>query len=135
MLLNSFHWIDFYVWFMSYLTCWNCHPTRNLCFLLIFSWEKLQPIFAVWDTFKLLRCLNSKETKLQSSIKMVCTRLDLMSFQLKIQKKTKISSSMTISTCRVWDEPDIKIRSWLFWHLATMSFVKIQNFPFWPKST
>ena len=49
------------VHFMSYLKCWNCCWTWNLCFLLIFSWKKkLQLKFAFWDTFKLLRCLNPR---------------------------------------------------------------------------
>ena len=73
-----------YVWFMSYSTCWNCCRTWNLCFLFIFSWKKLQLNFAFWDTFKLLRCLNSKEIKLQSSIRVICILLDLISVQLKI---------------------------------------------------
>ena len=54
-----------YVQFMSYSKCWNCRRTWNICFLLIISWKMLQPNFAFWDTFMLLRCLNSKEIKLQ----------------------------------------------------------------------
>jgi len=49
------------VHFMSYLKCWNCCWTWNLCFLLIFQLKKkLQLKFAFWDTFKLLRCLNPR---------------------------------------------------------------------------
>ena len=46
--------------------------------------KKLQPNFAFWDTFNLLRCLNSKEIKLQSSIRVICILFDLISVQLKI---------------------------------------------------
>ena len=80
-----------FVRFMSYRKCWNCRRTWNLCFLLIFSWKKLRPNFAFWDTFKLLRCLNSKEIKLQSSIRVICILLDLISVQLKNLKENKDS--------------------------------------------
>ena len=50
------------------LMCFSCHirhltkcpnwcRTWNICFLLIFSWKMLQPNFAFWDIFMLLRCL------------------------------------------------------------------------------
>ena len=92
------------VWFMSYSKCWNCCRTWIICFLLIFSWKMLQPNFAFWDTFMLLKCLNSKEIKLQSSIRVICIMFDLIFFQLKIKKKTEIPSSTTISTLRIWNE-------------------------------
>ena len=63
--------------------------------------KKVRPNCAFWDTCKLLRCLNSKEIKLQNSIRGICILLDLVSVQLKIQKKTKITSSTTISTRRI----------------------------------
>ena len=57
----------------------------------------LKPNFAFWDILMLLRCLNSKEIKLQSSITLICIIFDLF-FQLKIKNKTNIPSSTTIST-------------------------------------
>ena len=59
----------------------------NLESLFSFNFQlkkKLRPNFAFWDTFKLLRCLNSKEINLQSSIRVTCILLDLISVQLKI---------------------------------------------------
>ena len=82
---------------MSYSECWNCYLTWNLCFLLIFSWKKLRPNFAFWNTFKLLRCLNSKEMKLQSSIKVICT---LFSWNLKEHKDSKFNDDFNTSTMR-----------------------------------
>ena len=80
------------VLFMSYSTCWNCRQTWNLCFLLIFSWKKLGLNFAFWDTFKLLKCLNSKEIKLQSSIRVICTsfRSDFF-FSWKLKRKQRFN--------------------------------------------
>ena len=65
-----------YIQFMSYSKCWNCRRTWNLCFLFIFSWKKLQPNFAFWDTFKLLRCPNSKEIKLRHCVLISWIELD-----------------------------------------------------------
>ena len=78
--------------FISYSKCWKCRRTWNFCFLLIFSWKKPGPNFAFSDTFKLLRCLKSKQIKLQSSIKVICT-----SFRPDFKKKTKIQNWTTIS--------------------------------------
>ena len=95
------------------LECFSCHiqlltkcpnwcRTWNICFLLIFSWKVLQPNFAFWDIFMLLKCLNSKEIKLQSSIRVICIIFNLIFFQLKIKNITNIPSSTTISTlCQV----------------------------------
>ena len=45
---------------------WNFHRILNFYLLLIFSWKKiLRSNFAFWETFKLLRSLDSKEIKLQ----------------------------------------------------------------------
>ena len=82
----------------SYLLCNSCHirhlmkcpnwcRTWNICFLLIFSWKMLQPNFAFWDIFMLLRCLNSKEIKLQSSIRVICIIFDLIFFSWKLKIK------------------------------------------------
>ena len=69
---------------ISQLMCFSCHIRRltkcpnwcrtwNICFHLIFSWKMLKPNFAFWDILMLLRCLNSKEIKLQSSIRVICS--------------------------------------------------------------
>ena len=97
------------VWFMSYYKCWNCRATWNICFLFIFSWKTLQLNFAFWDTFLLLRFLNWNEIELQSSMGVNCIIFDLIFFQLKIKKKTKIPSSTTISTLRIWHELDKRL--------------------------
>ena len=93
--------------------CFSCHirhltkcpnwcRTWNICFLLFFSWKMLKPNFAFFDIFMLLTCLNSKEIKLQSSIRVICIIFDLIFFQLKIKNITNIPSSKTISTlCQV----------------------------------
>ena len=50
--------------------------SSNLECLFSFNFQlkkKLRSNFAFWDTFKLLRCLNSKEIKLQSSIRVIFT--------------------------------------------------------------
>ena len=60
------------------MKCPNWCRTWNICFLLIFSWKMLQPNFAFWDIFMLLRCLNSKEIKLQSSIRVICIIFNLI---------------------------------------------------------
>ena len=59
--------------------------------------EKLWPKFTVWGVFKPLRCLNTKEIKLQISIGMICTSFRSCFFQLKIKKKTNIQNSTIIS--------------------------------------
>jgi hypothetical protein len=82
------------------MKCPNWCRTWNIFFLLIFSWKLLQPNFAFWDIFLLLRCLNSKEIKLQNSIRVICIIFDLIFFQLKIKNITNIPSSTTISTLR-----------------------------------
>ena len=85
-----FHWIG------ERLMCNSCHirhlmkcpnwcRTWNICFLLIFSWKMLQPNFAFWDIFMLLTCLNSKEIKLQSSIRVICIIFDLIFFSWKLK--------------------------------------------------
>ena len=45
--------------------------------------------FAFWDTFMLLRCLNSKEIKLQSSIRVICIIFDLIFFSWKLKRKQR----------------------------------------------
>ena len=81
-----------------WLMCFSCHirhltkcpnwcRTWNICFLLIFSWKMLQPNFAFLDIFMLLRCLNSKEIKLQSSIRVICIIFDLIFFSWKLEIK------------------------------------------------
>ena len=77
---------------------WNFCRILNLCFLSIFSWEQNSIKFCIWCTFKLLRCHNSKEIKLQSSIRVMCTSFKSDFSQLKIKKKTKIQNWMTIPT-------------------------------------
>ena len=81
--------VHFYVWFMSYSKCWNCRRTLNICFLLISSWKMLEPNIAFWGTFMLLRCLNSKEIKLQSSIRVICIIFDLIFFSWKLKRKQR----------------------------------------------
>jgi len=84
---------------------WNFCRILNLCFLFKFQLKKnLQPNLAFLGTFKLLRCLNSKEIKLQSSIRVICN------FFSYIKKKTKIQHSTTISTLRIWNDPRIGLR-------------------------
>ena len=80
------------------MKCPNWCRTRNICFLLIFSWKMLKPNFAFWDIFLQLRLLNSKGIKLQRSIRVICIIFDLIFFQLKIKNITNIPSSTTIST-------------------------------------
>ena len=83
--------------------CW----TWNICFLLIFSWKMLQPNFAFWDIFVLLTCLNSKEIKLQSSIRVICIIFDLIFFQLKIKRKQIFQVWHQFGhfvKCRIWHE-------------------------------
>ena len=98
--------------------CFSCHirhltkcpnwcRTWNICFLLIFSWKMLQPNFAFWDIFMLLRCLNSKEIKLQSSINVICIIFDLIFFQLKIKRKQIFQVRHQFGhfvKCRIWHE-------------------------------
>ena len=49
---------------------------------------------------KLLRCLNSKEIQLHSSLRVICISFRSDFFQLNIKKKTKIwNSTTTISIC------------------------------------
>ena len=78
--------------------CFSCHirhltkcpnwcRTWNICFHLIFSWKMLKPNFAFWDILMLLRCLNSKEIKLQSSIRVICIIFDLIFFSWKLKIK------------------------------------------------
>ena len=71
------------------MKCPNWCRTWNICFLLIFSWKMLQPNFAFWDIFMLLRCLNSKEIKLQSSIRVICIIFDLIFFSWKLKRKQR----------------------------------------------
>ena len=96
--------------------CPNWCRTWNICFLLIFSWKMLQPNFAFWDIFMLLRCLNSKEIKLQNSIRVICIIFDLIFFQLKIKIITNIPSSTTISTLRQASNMTWKAH-WSYLHL------------------
>ena len=71
---------------------WNFHQNLNLRFLLIFSWKRiLRSNFEFWKTFKLLRCINSKEIQIQSSIRVVYTFLDLIFFSWKLKTLTTIS--------------------------------------------
>ena len=60
---------------MSYSKCWNWSWILKLLlnFESFFSFHFLQPNFVFWGNFKLLRCLNSKEIKLQSAIRVICT--------------------------------------------------------------
>ena len=60
---------------MSYLKCWNWRRILNIWFLLIFSWIKSSTEFCILGQHqaRLLRCLDSKEIKLQSSIWGICT--------------------------------------------------------------
>ena len=81
------------VWIMSYLKCWNWRRILkfSLNFESLFSLsfqlkKKLQPNFAFLGEFKQLRCLNSKEIKLQSSIGVICTSFRTDFFRLKIKK-------------------------------------------------
>ena len=106
---------------MKKLMCFSCHirhltkcpnwcRTWNICFLLIFSWKMLQPNFAFWDIFMLLRCLNSKEIKLQSSINVICIIFDLIFFQLKIKRKQIFQVRHQFGhfvKCRIWHEKHI----------------------------
>ena len=68
---------------------WNFQPILSLCFLLIFSWKKMQPNFLFWGNLKLLKCLNSKEIKLQSSIRVICIIFDLIFFSWKLKRKQR----------------------------------------------
>ena len=76
--------IQINVRFMSFWKCWNCRRNGIFAFFSFSAEKKLRPNFAFWDTFKLLRCLNSNKIKLQSSIRVICILLDLISVQLKI---------------------------------------------------
>ena len=89
-------WTKFFSHRILWSMCFSCHirhlmkcpnwcRTWNICFLLIFSWKMLQPNFAFWDIFMLLRCLNSKEIKLQSSIRVICIIFDLIFFSWKLK--------------------------------------------------
>ena len=55
----------------------------------------------------LLRCLNSKEIKLQSSINVICITFDLIFFQLKIKRKQIFQVWHQFGhfvKCRIWHE-------------------------------
>ena len=106
-----------------FFMCFSCHirhltkcpnwcRTWNICFHLIFSWKMLKPNFAFWDILMLLRCLNSKEIKLQSSINVICIIFDLIFFQLKIKRKQIFQVRHQFGhfvKCRIWHE----LRIWL----------------------
>ena len=126
------HWYEFRKrWLMRdschirhLMKCPNWCRTWSICFLLIFSWKMLQPNFAFWDIFMLLRCLNSKEIKLQSSIRVICIIFDLIFFQLKIKNITNIPSSTTISMLRqasnmTWKAHKFLIIGGKHWRLQT----------------
>ena len=97
---------------------WNFCWILNLCFLLIFSWKKWDQIFHFVAPSSYLRCLNSKEIKVQCSIRVIGTSFRSDFFQLKIRKKTKIENSTTISistsisTLLIWHDPRIRIVFW-----------------------
>ena len=104
----------------------------NLCFLLIFSWLN----FAFWGTFKLLRCINTKEIKLQSSIKGILTsfRSDFFSWKLKVKQRFKIQYNFNIWPQVKHFEYDIRIGSCLSFYekkwlsLILMSFEVTFNY-------
>ena len=126
MLLNNFiesiFWENGILDSYSLLMCDSCHirhlmkcpnwcRTWNICFLLIFSWKMLQPNFAFWDIFMLLRCLNSKEIKLQSSIRVICIIFDLIFFSWKLKIKQIFQVRRLFQRFvkrRIWHEEHIK---------------------------
>ena len=108
---------------MSYSKCWNWHRILKFLtnfeslFSLNFQLKKnLQQNFKIWDTFKLLRCLNSKEIKLQSWIRVICTsfRYDFF-FSWKLKRKQRLNIwrqfqySASISTLLIWHDHRIRI--------------------------
>ena len=99
---------------MSYSMCWNWRWilkfSSNFESLFSFNFQlkkKLRLNFAFWGTFKLLRCINSKKIKLQSSITVICTSFRSDFFQRKIKRKQRFKIwqnfqySTPISTLRI----------------------------------
>ena len=108
------------------LVCFSCHIRRltkcpnwcrtwNICFHLIFSWKMLKPNFAFWDILMLLRCLNSKEIKLQSSIRVICIIFDLIFFSWKLKIKHMFQVRRLFQRFvkrRIWHELHTSLRFW-----------------------
>ena len=96
--------------------CPNWCRTWNICFHLIFSWKMLKPNFAFWDILMLLRCLNSKEIKLQSSIRVICIIFDLIFFSWKLKIKQIFQVRRLFQRFvkrRIWHELHIRANYWL----------------------
>ena len=106
------------------MKCPNWCRTWNICFLLIFSWKMLQPNFAFWDIFMLLTCLNSKEIKLQSSIRVICIIFDLIFFSWKLKIKQIFQVRRLFQPFvkrRIWHEKHKKLKSGLIWKPAELN--------------
>ena len=117
--LNEYETVPFFlqfgiiwsnVWFMSYSKCWNCRQTWNLCFLLNFQLSRNQieknTLIELWSFISFeLRHLNSMKVSQKA-------KFSRSIFHLEIKKQTDIPSSMTISTLRIWHEPDINQYFW-----------------------
>ena len=109
---------------MSYSNCffvvyWIFCWILNFESLFSFDFQlkkKLPPNVAFCGTFKLLRCLNSKEIKLQSWIRVICTsfRYDFF-FSWKLKRKQRLNIwrqfqySASISTLLIWHDHRIRI--------------------------
>ena len=112
--------------------CFSCHirhltkcpnwcRTWNICFHLIFSWKMLKPNFAFWDILMLLRCLNSKEIKLQSSIRVICIIFDLIFFSWKLKIKQIFQVRQQFQCFfkrRIWHEEHIRHKNYICWILS-----------------
>ena len=97
----------------------SCHiwsrQTWNLCFLVIFSWKKLRPNLAFWDTFKLLRCLNSRDkaSNLNKS-DLYSFRSDFCSAEnLKENKDSKFDDNFNTSNM-TWTRHKFSNNVWIF---------------------
>ena len=106
--------------------CPNWYRTWNICFLLIFSWTMLQPNFAFRDIFMLLKCLNSKEIKLQSSIWVICIIFDLFFFSWKLKIK------QTFQVRRLFQR-FVKRRIWHEKHISHTTYSQ-ESVPAWISS-
>ena len=85
---------------------WNFHQNLNLHFLLIFSRKKPVTEFCILGH---LQAIKVHKIKLQSSIKGICASFRSDFFSAENLKKKNIPSLTTISTLRIWHEPDIRI--------------------------
>ncbi len=96
------------VWFMSYLTCWNCRRTWNLCCLLNIQlkkyWIKKNTNHSYWALKLYLFWAKAPFNSMKVSQN---AKFSLQLFSAEGQKKIKIPSSTTISTLQIWHEGDI----------------------------